>query len=175
MRLHLAHRPHKPQSNPISLAIVGPLWTSSFSLCSVRVGPSSHPVLNPFIHLTNYLWITCCMPASITRSTVQETLVFYDTRKLRGDVPLNSSSQSDLFSQLASNSNKTLGHLPCNCPGNTPQVCGSAPGFWKLPSDTANGIQTSQPCRGCRAPTLMGDLCLAGVFDSLCEAIRCSH
>lgn len=150
--------PHKPHSNPISLAIVGPLWTSSFSLCSMRVGPRSHPVLNLFIHLTNYLWNTYCMPGSITGVTLQfkKRLHFMICINYGGKVLLNSSSQSDLFSQLASNSNKTLGHLPCNCPGNTPQVCGSAPGFWKLPSDTANGIQTSQPSWGCWAAGGLG-------------------
>lgn len=90
------------------------------------------PCSSELIHsLHRHLLSAFCMPGTMTGVTLQSSRNYCVSRYTRimgwgRQVLQNSSSQPDVFFQWASNSNRTLPHLP-KCPGNTLQVCSPVP------------------------------------------------
>lgn len=73
-------------------------------------------------------------------STVQQTAAFY--HKLRGESVTGLSSEPNLSSQLASNSNQTLGYLPC------PTAQGTPHRYAALFHGSGNSLQTGPKAPG---------------------------
>lgn len=118
------------------------------------------------------------MPGSATGVTLQFRKWLHFIRHINygggGESVIGLSSEPDLSSQLASNSNQTLDYLPCPIAQGTPHR------YAALFHGSGNSLQTRpkapgllSPLRGVgllagRAPAPTGDLCPAGSSVSLC-------